>query len=148
MDYTTNYHLPQWVKEDRIMMDDFNRMSANLEEGLTKAQGTADSAQETAETARQEAAEMPYVVGLYIGTGSTEWNEINLGFPPRFVIITQQQTTDSYNNTSNRTLVLSATNPTSAWKLTENGFAVSGYNQYVYPWINSKNGEYTYIAFR
>ena len=28
MDYTKNYHLPQWVKSDRIMMDDFNRMCA------------------------------------------------------------------------------------------------------------------------
>ena len=24
MNYTKNYRLPQWVKEDRIMMDDFN----------------------------------------------------------------------------------------------------------------------------
>ena len=35
MDYTKNYHLPQWVKSDRIMMDDFNRMCADLENGLT-----------------------------------------------------------------------------------------------------------------
>ena len=36
MNYTKNYHLPQWVKEDRIMMDDFNRMCADMEAGLTK----------------------------------------------------------------------------------------------------------------
>ncbi len=35
MDYTKNYHLPQWVKSDRIMMDDFNRMCADIENGLT-----------------------------------------------------------------------------------------------------------------
>jgi len=35
MQYTKNYHLPQWVKSDRIMMDDFNRMCADLENGLT-----------------------------------------------------------------------------------------------------------------
>ena len=35
MDYTKNYHLPQWVKSDRIMMDDFNRMCVDLENGLT-----------------------------------------------------------------------------------------------------------------
>ena len=35
MNYTKNYHLPQWVKSDRIMMDDFNRMCADLENGLT-----------------------------------------------------------------------------------------------------------------
>ena len=35
MDYTKNYHLPQWVKSDRIMMDDFNRMCVDIENGLT-----------------------------------------------------------------------------------------------------------------
>ena len=24
MNYTTNYHLPQWVETDRIQMEDFN----------------------------------------------------------------------------------------------------------------------------
>ena len=35
MNYTKNYHLPQWAKEDRIMMDDFNQMCADLETRLT-----------------------------------------------------------------------------------------------------------------
>lgn len=35
MEYTKNYHLPQWVKEDRIMMDDFNAAMSSLENGLT-----------------------------------------------------------------------------------------------------------------
>lgn len=34
MNYTENYHLPQWVKEDRIMMDDFNAAMSSLENGL------------------------------------------------------------------------------------------------------------------
>ena len=29
MNYTTNYHLPQWVETDRILMDDFNDMTAS-----------------------------------------------------------------------------------------------------------------------
>ena len=40
MNYTPNYRLPQWEKPDRIMMDDFNRMCANIEAGLT---GGADA---------------------------------------------------------------------------------------------------------
>lgn len=36
MNYTEKYHLPQWVKEDRIMMDDFNQMCADMEAGLSK----------------------------------------------------------------------------------------------------------------
>ena len=34
MNYTTNYQLPQWVKEDRIMMEDFNDMTAKVDEAL------------------------------------------------------------------------------------------------------------------
>ena len=30
MNYTEKYHLPQWKKEDRIMMEDFNRMCAEI----------------------------------------------------------------------------------------------------------------------
>lgn len=36
MEYTKNYHLPQWSEEDRIMMTDFNAMCAWIEAGLTE----------------------------------------------------------------------------------------------------------------
>ena len=36
MNYTTNYHLPQWVEEDRIMMGDFNEAMETIEEGLSE----------------------------------------------------------------------------------------------------------------
>ena len=36
MEYTKNYHLPQWVRSDRIMMDDFNAAMAGIEQGLTQ----------------------------------------------------------------------------------------------------------------
>lgn len=31
MEYTTNYHLPQWVETDRILMEDFNQAMANID---------------------------------------------------------------------------------------------------------------------
>lgn len=34
MNYTTNYHLPQWVESDRILMGDFNEAMESIEEGL------------------------------------------------------------------------------------------------------------------
>ena len=43
MDYTKNHHLPQWVKSDRIMMDDFNQMCRDIEAGLNKTQSNASS---------------------------------------------------------------------------------------------------------
>ena len=44
MNYTKNYRLPQWVKEDRIMMDDFNAMNSSIENGLTKTAAQASAA--------------------------------------------------------------------------------------------------------
>ena len=32
MNYTTNYHLPQWVEKDRILMDDFNEAMKKIDE--------------------------------------------------------------------------------------------------------------------
>ena len=43
MNYTENYHLPQWVKTDRIMMEDFNQMCEDLEAGLTENRNAAES---------------------------------------------------------------------------------------------------------
>ena len=43
MDYTQNYHLPQWEKTDRVLMDDFNSAMANLDEGISAAQSTAEA---------------------------------------------------------------------------------------------------------
>lgn len=37
MNYTDKYHLPQWKKEDRIMMEDFNSAMASIERGLAAA---------------------------------------------------------------------------------------------------------------
>ena len=43
MNYTKNYRLPQWVKEDRIMMDDFNAMNSSIESGLSKTAAEASA---------------------------------------------------------------------------------------------------------
>ena len=43
MNYTKNYHLPQWIKSDRIMMDDFNEMCRNIENGLSERNQTVDN---------------------------------------------------------------------------------------------------------
>lgn len=43
MEYTKNYHLPQWVKSDRIMMEDFNAMCGSIEGGLTAGKDALQS---------------------------------------------------------------------------------------------------------
>ena len=44
--YTTNYQLPQWVKSDRIMMDDFNDANSKIDTAL-KSQADALNSLET-----------------------------------------------------------------------------------------------------
>ena len=50
MDYTTNYHLPQWVESDRIMMEDFNEAMAAIEKGLTDGKNDLKAGMEQAQT--------------------------------------------------------------------------------------------------
>ena len=48
MNYTTNYHLPQWVQTDRIQMEDFNQAMADIDEGLGSALQSANGLETTA----------------------------------------------------------------------------------------------------
>ena len=47
MTYTTNYQLPQWVKSDRIMMDDFNDANQKLDTALKNHDDTLDTLEAT-----------------------------------------------------------------------------------------------------
>ena len=70
MNYTANYHLPQWVETDRILMEDFNDMASTLDAALkTNADGLA------AEEAAREAAvaakgNCQLYTATYTGTGN------------------------------------------------------------------------------
>ena len=114
MNYTTNYHLPQWVETDRIQMEDFNDAMAAMDQGMAEAKVAAEAAQEAARTA-QAAAEIaqssanavadaytpgnqPYVVGSYTGTGADM--TITLGFRPKFLILSGMESTITTNSTS------------------------------------------------
>ena len=66
MDHTTNYQLPQWVKSDRIMMDDFNDANSKIDAALT--------------------LKCEAVAGTYIGDGASTGQTISLGFTPAAVL--------------------------------------------------------------
>ena len=44
MNYTTNYHLPQWVETDRIRMEDFNQAMADIDEGIAEERSARQEA--------------------------------------------------------------------------------------------------------
>ncbi len=122
MDHTTNYQLPQWVKSDRIMMDDFNDANSKIDAALT--------------------LKCEAVAGTYIGDGASTGQTISLGFTPAAVL--------SHNiSGGNIALALpgypagSEESPTLA--VVEGGFQASGIMNYG---TGIVHGPYRYIAFR
>ncbi|MDE6932686.1 MAG: hypothetical protein K2P37_08390 [Oscillospiraceae bacterium] len=140
MNYTENYHLPQWEETDRIMRTDFNQMCADMEAGLKSADtGIAE--------AKAKAAELPYVMGSYVGTGQNM--EITVGFKPSFILIYQHCYYDSADYSGNCLVIASELIHSRRIYVTEQGFRLDMWNdQYRYPMINMKDMQYEYVAFR
>ena len=144
MEYTTNYHLPQWVESDRIMMGDFNQMCSDIETGLmSNAQAAA---------AAQAAAEAPQcIAGTYTGNGKTMaegGNLIQTGFPPKFVIVSR-----GWTNTTRPTSYLALVGEKTVSGMEEyltlagTGFKV-GVGPSSFVTLNESGQEYSYLAVR
>ncbi len=136
MNYTTNYHLPQWDETDRIMRTDFNQMCADMEAGLNANANAAE-----------KAAELPYVVGTYIGDGAAS-RSIDLGFRPRFVIICDDQRA-ARDTAAAMVLMAGPIQSSGRLFMTDTGFRVDASASYnTYPRVNAEGRTYDYIAFR
>ena len=163
MNYTTNYHLPQWVESDRIMMEDFNEAMSGIDGGIAAAKAAADTAESKADAA-QDAAEAaqssadaarstadnaycpdnkPYVTGQYTCTSS--FLNINLGFKPTLVIVSGD--TDSGDEALWQYSAVIFPNYCAANAgINNNGFDVGDVGSY--PNLAQRNRRYYYIAFR
>ena len=164
MNYTQNYHLPQWIKSDRIMMDDFNDAMNSLEDSLTNHASYAASihdlageAHGIARTAKLLALEAyspnmkPYAASYYDGNGGTK--SVVIGFRPSFVIISGMQSTVSYTDTSSFDRYFAITGGevlSDRVEFTSNGFTVyaKGLGRGNFPELNEDKRRYQYIAFR
>ena len=67
MNYTTNYHLPQWVETDRLLMDDFNAMTSAIDTALDGHDTQLSGFQAQVATK----GDCFIVSGTYTGTGGT-----------------------------------------------------------------------------
>ena len=141
MNYTTNYHLPQWVESDRIMREDFNQMCADIDGGLAAAQTTADTA--------YCPTNKPYAVGSYTGNRGTK--TVNLGFRPSFLIICGDKSSSTPSGHSSSLGdsfgIITANHNYGLVTLTDTGFQVTHDNN-LYPQLNDTVDVYVYIAFR
>ena len=139
MNYSNKYHLPQWEKSDRVLMEDFNNAMAAIEAGMA---GNREAA--------AEAARLPYATGTYEGNGGTTFVEV--GFRPRFVIISDQ----FYNGTGTMPIgmvVAGTQNLHEVISYSSSGFTVTeptrqGNYDLGYPRPNTNGKTYNYIAFR
>ena len=160
MNYTTNYHLPQWVETDRIQMEDFNDAMAAMDQGMAEAKVAAEAAQEAAGTA-QAAAEIaqssadavadaytpdnkPFVVGSYSANGSGV--TVELGFKPSLVIISGERYSTDTEDMMLYTVIATADSPGMVIEFTNTGFRTLGVGSYA-PYLCDKRA-YRYIAFR
>ena len=137
MNYTPNHHLPQWVKSDRVRMEDFNEAMASIESGLDQA---------------GQKAEKPYATGSYSGNGGA--NIIEVGFQPSFLIISGMRQSTSQGDTGTFDHYFAATAGGNGLKqrlfLLDDGFIVypSPYQDAVWPALNELGVVYDYIAFK
>ena len=149
MIYTANYHLPQWVEEDRILMEDFNDAMAGIDQGLQGAKAAADTAESKADAAQSTAdnaycpENKPYVLGTY--TGEKSYKEINLGFQPSLVIVCGDSGSNDEMLWQYSAIIYPNYSAANAG-ITSNGFGVgdAGY----FPNLSEHYRTYHYIAFK
>ena len=144
MKYTENYHLPQWVESDRIMMEDFNQMCANIESGMTENRAAA-------RTAQTEAAEKGFVIGSYVGTGTKMENGgqmVELGFRPRFLMITRGWMGSSGSDYFLAVGEHPVSNQGMVFSMEDTGFRVATTGSSGPLALNNRGTTYDYIAFK
>ena len=135
MEYTKNYHLPQWKEEDRIMMRDFNDAMMQLEKAIA------------------EAGKPQCKTGTYVGNGKTMEEGgvyVELGFRPRMVSISRARISPS--NTQTDITVGEGTVDGAHRYVTflDNGFQVNymeTFDGYTALRLNNPDLVYSYVAF-
>ena len=74
MNYTQNYHLPQWVETDRILMDDFNDAYSAIDaalDGLREDVDANESAIAANDAAHASFGNCKFYTGSYVGAGQS-----------------------------------------------------------------------------
>ena len=69
MDYTQNYHLPQWVETDRLLMDDFNDAYAAIDAALDGLREDVDTHDAANTAAHAGFGDCKFYTASYTGTG-------------------------------------------------------------------------------
>ena len=136
--YTQHYHLPQWAADDHVLRDEFNQAWADVDAGLGSAYRPGN---------------LPYVIGSYTGnapsSGADAGQLIQLGFQPRFLIITRGwMGTTGVSTTFLAIGQMRNDSQSMVFELKENGFLVKSPDSGGPLKLNTRNYVYDYIAFK
>lgn len=147
---TANYQLSQWVKSDRIQMDDFNSDNAKIDTAL-KALADKDTAMEAAIA---KCGNCKIVYGTYTGNGKygkDNPNQLTFDGDPLFVIIKgstgSSPTLGIQAMRGWNTAFANSTNSSAVCHLTWGEHSLSWYNsQSSTDQFNASGSVYPYIA--
>ncbi|MCI8538185.1 MAG: hypothetical protein HFF18_05915 [Oscillospiraceae bacterium] len=143
-----NLKLHLWDPEDNFLRAEFNENFAAIDAAVatakTELSAQIQTAQQTANTARAEAAVLPYATGVYTGNGYGQF--IELGFRPSIVIIGE------YHDTSDSSYAIGLCSlhglQSAGISIRDTGFEVAVQLSRKYPATNLQRQTYYYIAFR
>ena len=163
METTTNYKLPQWVKEDPIKMDDFNgafgKIDTALKANADAAAGAASAAVVTAlaQDVGSGGRVCRITTGSYTGNGkigSANKRTISVDFVPMLaVIISEEDIGGNYGYTpmlllrgsgraSRNTYTGSGSSPTVSW----GAKSVTWHAEHDMTMLNFKDWTYHYVV--
>ena len=133
-----------WEPTDQVLRTEFNQNWTKIDTAVGEVQSTAEAVADAFTPDN-----MPYVTGTYTGDGSTTNRTINLGFKPKFVIITgsSRSTTAASEQILRFALVGPSGASTTLAGLTNTGFSVTN-SGFQYPQLNVNGNVYAYIAFK
>jgi hypothetical protein len=135
---TKNYQLHQWAPSDPVSLPEVNGNFAALDAAVA-------GVQEAAAQAEEAAAELPYVVGSYTGTGKTG-NKVSLPFHPSYLIIGCPYGSSDTAASYDAVLAFGAEGYSKVITIEDDGFTPILSTKY--PRLNASSTNYFYIAFR
>jgi len=160
MEYTKNYHLPQWAEEDRIMMTDFNQAMTDVESAIDQAVESARQGQESMqEQLNEELAALENAIGFgghncrietgsYTGTGKSGYgNDTKLTFSIYPVAVLVSASNNTYGPAVMlRPCAATKVNTGSLSNITWSGKNVSWWTSDVANQMNVQGTTYYYMA--
>ncbi len=162
MNKTTNYELPQWVKDDPILMATFNDAFSKVDAAVKSAADRAGAAQTGVDTLAQDVGSggqnCRAVTGSYTGTGTYgEANKLTIQTPfkPLMLFVTNPDTSANQhmvvwlrgmaagdNGYNGRTVVLEWGERAVSWYST-----TTGVNGPAHLHLNASGETYQYTVF-